>query len=84
MPTEWLIVGLVVLVLFGAKKLPELAKSVGQSFVEFKKAVHEEPKADPAESGSARGAAATPSRGDARTETAPAEADKAPPAGGAS
>ena len=35
---EILLVLLVVLLLFGAKKLPELAKGVGKSFGEFKKA----------------------------------------------
>lgn len=38
---EWFfIIGLVVL-LFGAKKLPELARGLGQSFGEFKKAKEE-------------------------------------------
>jgi len=31
----------VVLILFGAKKLPELAKGLGQGIKEFKKATHE-------------------------------------------
>jgi sec-independent protein translocase protein TatA len=35
------IILLIVLVLFGAKKLPELARSLGQSMTEFRK-VHEE------------------------------------------
>ena len=30
----------IVLILFGAKKLPELAKSLGQGIKEFKKATH--------------------------------------------
>ncbi len=33
-----LIVGLIVLLLFGAKKLPELARGLGQSLNEFRKA----------------------------------------------
>jgi len=33
---EWIIVVLVVLLLFGGRKLPELARSVGKSIVEFK------------------------------------------------
>ena len=36
-PTEWLIIGGVVLLLFGARKLPELARSMGSSVSEFKK-----------------------------------------------
>jgi sec-independent protein translocase protein TatA len=35
---EMLVVFLVVLLLFGAKKLPELARGVGKSMGEFKKA----------------------------------------------
>ena len=33
---EWVIIALVVLLLFGAKKLPEMARSVGQSARVFK------------------------------------------------
>src|SRR3954465_13850747 len=40
-PTEWLIVGAVVLLLFGAKKLPDLARSLGRSSSEFKKGMRE-------------------------------------------
>jgi sec-independent protein translocase protein TatA len=39
-----LIVGLVVAVLFGAKKLPEMAKSLGEGLREFKKATHADPE----------------------------------------
>lgn len=38
---ELLIVLIVVLVLFGGKKLPELAKGLGQGMKEFKKATRE-------------------------------------------
>jgi sec-independent protein translocase protein TatA len=38
---ELLIIFLVVLLLFGAKKLPELARGLGQSVREFKKAQQE-------------------------------------------
>ncbi len=36
-PTEWVLILVIVLVLFGAKKLPELARSLGQSMNEFRK-----------------------------------------------
>src|SRR5258707_5526333 len=36
-PSEWIIILVIVLVLFGAKKLPELARSLGQSMNEFRK-----------------------------------------------
>jgi sec-independent protein translocase protein TatA len=38
---EWIIVLLAVLLLFGAKKIPELAKGLGQGIKEFKKATKE-------------------------------------------
>ena len=58
MGPEWIIVGLIaVVVLFGAKKLPEMARSVGRAQGEFKKGIKEgnvdestestEPKPDP-------------------------------------
>ena len=40
-PTEWLVILVIVLVLFGAKKLPELARSLGQGMNEFRKAREE-------------------------------------------
>lgn len=36
---EWLLIGLVVLVFFGAKKIPEFAKGLGKGIREFKDAV---------------------------------------------
>lgn len=38
---ELLIILVIVLILFGANRLPELAKSLGSSVKEFKKGVHE-------------------------------------------
>lgn len=38
---EWLIVLFIVLLLFGSTKLPQLAKGLGQSIKEFKKAAKE-------------------------------------------
>ncbi len=35
---EWVLILLIVLVLFGAKRLPELARGLGQSMNEFRKA----------------------------------------------
>jgi len=39
--TEWVIILLIVLVLFGAKRLPELARGLGKSLTEFRKAKDE-------------------------------------------
>lgn len=50
---EWLIVLLIVLLIFGARKLPELARSLGASAKEFRKGIEagaaeatEEPTSD--------------------------------------
>ena len=39
---EWVLILLIVLLLFGGTKLPQLAKGLGQSVKEFKKASKEE------------------------------------------
>jgi sec-independent protein translocase protein TatA len=36
---EWVVIGLFVLVFFGAKKIPEFAKGLGKGLKEFKDAV---------------------------------------------
>lgn len=38
---EWIVVIVILVLLFGAKKLPELARSVGKSTSEFKKGMSE-------------------------------------------
>lgn len=35
--TEWLIIGLIVVLLFGGKKIPELFKGLAEALREFKK-----------------------------------------------
>ena len=39
--SEWVVIFVVVLLLFGAKKIPELARGLGKSMGEFKKAKDE-------------------------------------------
>ena len=39
---EWLLIALVVLLLFGGKKIPELAKGLGLGIKNFKKAVKDD------------------------------------------
>ena len=36
-PGEWVIILVIVMLLFGAKRLPDLARSLGKSMSEFKK-----------------------------------------------
>ena len=49
-PTELIVILVILLVLFGGAKLPGLAKGIGQSIKEFKKASKDEPEpAKPAE-----------------------------------
>ena len=43
---HWLIVLLVIVLLFGAKKIPELAKGLGSGIKNFKKAVKEDDEED--------------------------------------
>jgi sec-independent protein translocase protein TatA len=38
---EWLLIGLGIMLLFGARKLPQLARSMGSSVNEFKKGLKE-------------------------------------------
>ncbi|MCD7798475.1 MAG: twin-arginine translocase TatA/TatE family subunit [Akkermansiaceae bacterium] len=40
-PTQWLVVLVILFLLFGAKRLPEIARSLGKSLGEFKKARQE-------------------------------------------
>ena len=47
---EWVIILVIVVLLFGAKKLPELAGSLGKSIKEFRKAT-DEPDAEGAATG---------------------------------
>ncbi|MAX05875.1 MAG: twin-arginine translocase TatA/TatE family subunit [Flavobacteriales bacterium] len=39
--TEWLLIALVVLLLFGGKKIPELMRGLGKGVSEFKKGKNE-------------------------------------------
>ncbi|HUI92287.1 MAG TPA: twin-arginine translocase TatA/TatE family subunit [Chitinivibrionales bacterium] len=43
-PIHWIIILLVIVLLFGSKKIPELAKGLGQGIKEFKKASSEATK----------------------------------------
>jgi sec-independent protein translocase protein TatA len=45
-PMEWIVVFAAIFLLFGASRLPQLAKSLGQSRREFKKAMREAEEED--------------------------------------
>lgn len=47
-PTELIVILIILLVLFGGSKLPSLAKGLGQSVKEFKKATKEAEEEEPA------------------------------------
>lgn len=47
-PTELIVILIILLVLFGGSKLPSLAKGMGQSIKEFKKAAKDDPEEDKA------------------------------------
>ena len=56
-PQELIIIAIVLVLLFGAKKLPELARGMGQAAKEFRSGLHDEPEpearvAEPAKSDS--------------------------------
>ena len=40
-PTEWVVIGAVVLLLFGGKKIPEFFKGLGDAVKEFRKSSRE-------------------------------------------
>jgi len=44
--TEWLVIALIILLLFGGKKIPELFRGLGESIKEFKKASKDSDKKD--------------------------------------
>lgn len=46
---EWLIVLLVILVLFGAKKIPDLAKGIGKGIKDFKKELKDDDEDKPSD-----------------------------------
>lgn len=42
-PTEIILIVIVVVILFGGRKIPELMKGIGQGMKEFKKATRDDP-----------------------------------------
>ena len=46
---EWIVVLLVILVLFGAKKIPDLAKGIGKGIKDFKKEMKDDDEEKPSD-----------------------------------
>jgi sec-independent protein translocase protein TatA len=72
---EWLIVVAVLLMLFGAKRLPEMGRSLGRGMREFKSAVTGEDEATPPPPAVTPPPTEIPARTTAPTET-PSESER--------
>jgi len=68
---HWLVILAVVVLLFGAKKIPELAKGVGQGIKDFKKAIKDDKENEAA-------AAASVDKVEAKPETVVTPASTTP------
>lgn len=44
--SEWIIILVIVVVLFGARKIPDLARGLGKGITEFKRGLKEPPETD--------------------------------------
>lgn len=66
---EWLIILLIVVLIFGARKLPDLARSLGSSAKEFRKGIEEGNKDGDVEG--AQGTEADPTQADQVQQTPP-------------
>ncbi len=54
-PFEWMIIILVLLLLFGARKIPGLARGIGQGIFEFRKAMKDDKRLEPDDDGDQNG-----------------------------
>lgn len=72
-PTELIIILVIVLVLFGAKRLPDLGKSLGSGMREFKDAVTPGSKDDDRDRGLEQGPAPAQTTQQTQHEDAPAQ-----------
>jgi len=61
---ELLIILLIIVLIFGARKLPELARSLGSSAKEFRKGIDEGSKDDPEDSQVTEATEADPTKSD--------------------
>jgi sec-independent protein translocase protein TatA len=68
-PIHWMIVAIVILVLFGGRKIPEVMRGLGQGIREFKEGMKGEHPSQPAADPPANAAANTPVNPPASTPT---------------
>jgi sec-independent protein translocase protein TatA len=47
--SEWIIILILVVILFGARKIPDLARSLGKGITEFKRGLKDQPADDSSE-----------------------------------
>jgi sec-independent protein translocase protein TatA len=67
-PTHLLVIGIVLLVLFGAKRLPELGKGLGEGFKGFKEGIKGVTDPTPTPSSNQQNASAPPTSTPAETK----------------
>ena len=68
-PIHWMIVALVILVLFGGRKIPEVMRGLGQGIREFKEGMKGDHSAEPNANPPANPPASTPVNPPASTPT---------------
>ena len=86
MPTHWLVLLVIVLIIFGAGKLPNVMGDLGKGVREFKRAQQDEDSLRPGAPARAASAPAAPAPGgpvSVRSEAAPAPVPTDLPAGSA-
>lgn len=66
--SEYLIIGIVILILYGPKKLPEIGKALGKMVHEFKKSLHET-QSNETQSNETAGSSAGSTAGSAAVQT---------------
>lgn len=83
-PKEWFLIFLVILLIFGAKRIPEIMRALGRGLGEFRKAredfekaLHEPAPSDDNASDTSQAAASTDSKQEAADDSEPSPSDAA-------